>query len=95
MLLPVCSWLGPADQCALLDRLEVVIDDIAADRAPEIRALQTGVPEVKAGQGARQFDVPEGVAKAGVLARGLGHPAVEGERNPVGAEECRQRRRQR
>ena len=47
-----------------VDWLEVVFGDIAADLAPEVRALQTGVPEVKAGQGARQFDVPDGVAKA-------------------------------
>ena len=43
-----------------VDWLEVVFGDVAADRAPEVRALQTGVSEVKAGQGARQFDVPDG-----------------------------------
>jgi len=75
--------------------LEVVLDDVSAARAPEVRALQTGVPEVKAGQGARQFDVPDGVAKARVLARSLGHPAVEGEGDPIGAEERRQRSRHR
>jgi hypothetical protein len=91
----VCNCLRSADQSVLLDRLEEVLDDVAADRAPEVRALQTGVPEVKAGQGARQFDVPDGVAKARVLARRLGHPAVEGERDPIGAEERRQRRRDR
>ena len=78
-----------------VDWLEVVFGDVAADLAPEVRALQTGVPEVKAGQGARQFDVPDGVAKAPVLARSLGHPAVEGEGDLVGAEERRQRRRHR
>jgi hypothetical protein len=54
-----------------------VFGDVAADRAPEVRALQTGVPEVKAGQGARQFDVPDGVAKAitGVADRSVACPA--------------------
>ena len=34
---------------------------------------------MKAGQGARQFDVPDRVAKAPVLARRPSHPTVEGE----------------
>jgi hypothetical protein len=34
---------------ASMNGLEVVVDDVAADGAPEVRALQTGVPEVEAG----------------------------------------------
>ena len=76
-----------------MDGLEVVFGDVAPDRASEVRTLQTGVSEMKAGQGARQFDVPDRVAKAIVLSRGLGHPAVEGEGDPISPEERRQRRR--
>ena len=78
-----------------VDWLEVVFGYVAADLAPEVCTLQTGVPEMKAGQGARQFDVPEGIAKARVLARSLGHSAVEGEGDSIGAEEFPERSRHR
>ena len=78
-----------------VDWLEVVFGDVAADLAPEVRTLQTGVPEMKAGQGAGQFDIPDSVAKARVLARSLGHSAVEGEGDSISAEEFPERSRHR
>jgi hypothetical protein len=56
--------------------LEVLLGDIPTDRASEVCAFQAGVPEVKASQGARHFDIPDGVAKALVLTRRLAHSAV-------------------
>src|SRR3954469_9902898 len=66
---------------------EAVAEVIARDPAPEAGALAGGVAEVEAGEDPRESDVADRVGQAAERAGRAGHPAVERERDPVGAEE--------
>ncbi len=73
------------------DRLEVVLDHVAADFTPEIRSFFARVAKVEAGQGPREHHVLDRVVEAFVIARRGGHPTVEREVDLVGAEERAER----
>src|SRR6266536_825786 len=83
----MASRLPCHDNSASAERLEEVLDDVAADRAPEVRALQVRVTEVEAAEDTRPVDVLDHVLQAVVLARRPGDPTVEREGDLVGAEE--------
>ena len=63
------SYEPPPSGAASADRLEVVVGDVAADLAAEVRALQVGVAEVEADEDARLVDVLDDVVEAVVRAR--------------------------
>ena len=67
------GFLGPppvSEKSGLAERLEVVVGDIAADLAAEVRALQVGVAEVEADEDACPVDVFDHVVEAVVALRG-------------------------
>ena len=72
-----------------MDPLEVVLVHVPTNVPPEVRTFLARVAKMEAGQSARQFDVPDRVAKATVLARWRRprHPAIESEGDPIGSKE--------
>ena len=75
----------------LLDRLEVVLDDVAANFPPEVRSFLARVAKVETGEGPREHHVLDRVVEAPVIACRAGDPAIERESNLVGAEEGAER----
>src|SRR4051812_45734716 len=75
------------DSCPSAERLEVISDDVGADRAPECSALQIGVAEVETDEDACPVDVLDHVVETLVVTGRAGDATVERERNLVGAEE--------
>jgi hypothetical protein len=83
--LPCRQGEGPASA----DWPEEVRPDVATNLPPEVRALLVGVAEMEAGKDARSVDVLDCLVKALVRVCGMRDPAVECERDLVGAEERR------
>src|SRR5262245_547695 len=91
MLLTVYSSLGPADRCASLNRLEVVLLEVVGDLVAEHRTLHIGGAEVDTSPHSRIDNFFQNIRETVEASRGAGFVTEDGDSDLVCAEEVLER----